>query len=73
MMFSKKYKLIHQGTGTIGSGGWTDLGKQSVFVFGAYSSGVLRVASKKRGPGAGVLETGLCAKDRRILVTIYFA
>lgn len=42
-------------------------------MFGAYSSGVLRVASKKRGPGAGVLETGLCAKDRRILVTIYFA
>ena len=51
-MFSKKkYKLIHEGTGTGGSGGgrWTDLGKQSVFVFGAYSRGVVRVAVVKRG------------------------
>lgn len=53
MMFSKKkkYKLIHQGTGTVGSGGgrWTDLGKQSVFVFGAYPLGVVTVAVVKRG------------------------
>lgn len=53
-MFSKKkkkYKLIHQGTGTVGSGGgrWTDLGKQSVFVFGAYPRGLVTVAVVKRG------------------------
>lgn len=63
-MFSKKkkYKLIHEGTGTVGSGGgrWTDLGKQSVFVFGAaYSRGGGQSGGgKERESGSGVPETG---------------
>lgn len=74
MVFSKKYKLIHQGTGTVGSGGWTDLGKQSVFVFDAYSSGVLRVGVVvKRG---GLVQK--CWKHTSVIrmsiywLTVYF-
>lgn len=71
-MFSKKkkkYKLIHQGTGTVGSGGgrWTDLTETKRFcVWCLFSWGGQSGGSKEREAGSGVRETGHSDKDEHV-------
>lgn len=50
----------------VGAGGGQTCGKQSVFVFGAYPRGVVRVAVGKRESASGVPETGHCDKDEHV-------
>lgn len=57
MMFSRMFQVKHQGT--VWKWGWTDLGKQSIVVFHAFSSGALRVVVAKREVPHGGLEAGL--------------
>lgn len=71
MMFSKKKKnkLIHQGTGTVGSRGgrWTDLWKTKRFCVWCLSSwGGQSGGSKERESASGVPETGHCDKDEHV-------